>query len=75
MPLTDWIEFVKYGGSIAAPMLLIALLWMDKQRKEAKDEAKEAREETKLVNTKLSDLSERTIVLLTELKGMVTKRS
>lgn len=56
-------------------MLLIALVWMDGQRKQAKEEAKEAREETKLVNNKLSDLSERTIVLLTELKGMVTKRS
>ena len=68
MTLIEAIEFVKYGGSIAAPLLLVALIWMNGERKEAREEAKQS-------NAKLADLSERTIVLLTELKGMVTKRS
>lgn len=66
MTLIDAIEFVKYGGGIAAPLLLIALLWMNGQRQEARNEAKEA-------TAKLSDLSERTIVLFTEIKGLVGK--
>ena len=68
MPLAEVIEYVKAGGGIAAPLLLLALIWMNKQREEAREEAKETA-------AKLADLSERTIVLLTELKGMVTKRS
>jgi len=61
MTLIEAIEFVKYGGSIAAPLLLIALIWMNSERKDAIAETREA-------NSKLANLSERTIVLLTEIK-------
>ena len=64
MALPEWIEFVKAGGGICAPLLLIALLWMNNERKEAIQKWEAS-------NAKLSDLSERTIVLFTEIKGIV----
>lgn len=61
MQLPELIEYVKSGGGILAPMLLLALVWMNSERKDAAAKADAA-------NSKLADLSERTIVLLTEIK-------
>lgn len=57
-------EYVKNGGGYCAPLLLIALLWMNAERKDllAKLEAK---------STKIESLAERTIVMLTELRGLL----
>lgn len=64
MSLTELIEYVKSSGGICAPLLAIALLWMERERKNAVAEAKEA-------NAKLANLSERTLVLFTEIKGLL----
>lgn len=67
MPLADLIEYVKSGGGICAPLLLLALFWMNGERKDAVAEAKAA-------NEKMASLSERTIVLFTEIKGLLGNR-
>ena len=67
MTLTDWIEYVKASGSVCAPLLLIALVWMNSDRKTAIDKYEKA-------NDKLQNLSEKTIVLLTEIKGLFGSR-
>lgn len=66
MPIADLIELCKAGGGILAPFLLLALIWMNGERKEAVSDAKES-------NSKLRELSEKTIVLLTELKAMANR--
>lgn len=63
MTLADWIEYVKASGSVCAPLLLIALLWMNNERKNALTKYEKS-------NDKLQSLSEKTIVLLTEIKGL-----
>lgn len=64
MPLGEVIDYIKTYGGVCAPLLLVAILWLERERKEAIAEAKEA-------NTKLAALSERTIVLFTEIKGIL----
>ncbi len=66
MPIADLIELCKAGGGILAPFLLLALVWMNGKLKDAEAEAKEA-------NALLRVLSEKTIVLLTELKAMANR--
>lgn len=63
MNAAEVFEYVKNGGGYCAPLLLIALFWMNAERKDLlqKLEAK---------STKVESLSERTIVVLTELKGL-----
>lgn len=61
MSLPELIEYVKSGGGIISPLLLLALIWMNGERKDAVSKADDA-------NLKLADLSERTMVLLTEIK-------
>lgn len=57
----DFFTYVKDGGAYCSPLLLAALLWMVRERKDllAKLEAKSA---------KVENLTERMIVLMTELK-------
>lgn len=64
MTIAEIIEYVKSSGGYSAPLLLVALIWMEKERKSAVAEAKEA-------NAKLASLSERTLVLFTEIKALV----
>lgn len=67
MTAAEIFEYVKNGGGYCAPLLLAALIWMNSERKDllTKLEAKSA---------KVESLSERTIILLTEFKGMLGHR-
>lgn len=67
MTLIEWIDYVKAGGSVCAPLLLIALLWMNNERKNALEKYEK-------INDKLQNLSEKTIILLTEIKGLFGSR-
>ncbi len=60
-------EWVKASGNVCAPLLLVALLWMNNERKIAVDKHEKA-------NDKLQNLSERTMILLTEIKGLFGSR-
>jgi hypothetical protein len=67
MTLTEWFEYIQSGGSVCAPLLLFALLWMNSERKEAIAKCEKSEE-------KLQNLSEKTIILLTEIKGLFGSR-
>lgn len=60
-PSFDFFTYVKDGGAYCSPLLLAALLWMVRERKDllSKLEAKSA---------KLENLTERVIILMTEIK-------
>ena len=61
MTLEWWFDFIQRAGGVAAVLELGALLWMNVDRKRLLD-ALEVKDK------QLSDLSERTMVLLAELK-------
>lgn len=67
MELPELIGYVKSGGGICAPLLLLALLWMNNERKNALAKLDTA-------NAKLESLSERSIILFTEIKGLLGNR-
>lgn len=69
MPLSlgEVFEYVKAGGGICAPLLFVALIWMNKEREKAVDKYDKS-------NEKLQNLSERTLVLLTEIKALFGSR-
>lgn len=64
MTAAEIFEYVKNGGGYCAPLLLVALIWMNGERRDllTKLEAKSG---------KVESLSERTIIVLTELKGLL----
>jgi len=85
MPIAELVELVKTGGGVCSVLLVLALLWMNKQldkargeHKEALDRAhgerKEALEKLEDNNEKLQHLSERTLVLLAEIKVLFGSR-
>lgn len=61
MTLEWWLQTVKDGGSIAAVLLLGAVIWLNIDRNRLIEENKEKDE-------KLGDLAERTIVIMTEIR-------
>lgn len=61
MTLEWWLQAVKDGGAIAAVLELGALIWLNIDRNRLI-------EENKSKDTRLDNLSERTITVLTELK-------
>lgn len=67
MTAAEIMEWVKASGNVCAPLLLVALLWMNNERKIAVDKHEKA-------NDKLQNLSERTMILLTEIKGLFGSR-
>lgn len=68
MALEWWFQKVQEGGAIAAVLLLGALIWLNVDRKRLLSalEAKDAIIADK--DAKLENLSERTLVLLAEVK-------
>lgn len=63
MPIsTDQLDLIQKGGMVL--LLLIAIWWLDKDRRRLIAE-------NKSMNDKLTDLSERTIVAMVELRGTV----
>lgn len=63
MTVAEIMEWIKASGNVCAPLLFVALLWMNNERKTAVDKYEKA-------NDKLQNLSEKTIILLTEIKGL-----
>lgn len=61
MTLEWWFQIVKDGGAVAAVLLLGALVWMDRERRRLV-------EENKLKDGQLVNLSERTVIVMTEIK-------
>ena len=59
MTLPEFMEYVRAGGAVTAP--IFALLWW-LERDERKDSQKE-----------LKDVSERSVVAISEMKGLVTQ--
>ena len=66
MSLPDLIEYVKSSGGICAPLLLLALIWMNGERNKALAKLDAA-------HAKLENLSERALILFTEIKGLLGK--
>ena len=62
-----WFDLAQRGGAIIAPFLLFALIWMTRDRNSILAELKKKSE-------KLESLTERVIVVMTELKGMLAGR-
>lgn len=58
---TEVFEYVKQGGAYAAPLLFLALLWMNSERQRLRDDLAEA-------NSKLELLADRAITVMAELK-------
>lgn len=67
MPGSFWFDLAQKGGAYIAPFLLAALIWMTRDRNRLL-----ARLEQK--STKVEDMAERMIVVMTELKGMLGGR-
>lgn len=67
MTAVEFFDYIKNGGGYCAPLLFAALLWMTKERNDLleKLESKSA---------KVESLSERTIIVLTELKGLLSHK-
>lgn len=61
MTIEQWFAFVKEAGAYISPLLLGALIWMDRDRKRLI--AENMKKDDRLV-----DLSERSIAVATELK-------
>ncbi len=57
----DWIVWAKDAGAYVSPLLMAAIFWLNVDRNRLI-------EENKGKDDKLSDLSERTITVMTELK-------
>ena len=57
----DWIAYVKEGGAWCAPMLLMAVYWLNAERVRLLQEVR-TRDE------KLEDLSDRALTVMAELK-------
>ncbi len=57
----DWIAWAKEAGAYVSPLLMAALFWLNVDRNRLISENKEK-------DGKLSDLSERTITVMTELR-------
>lgn len=68
MTSADIMELVRTSGNVIAPLLLVALIWMNNERKAAVDKYEKA-------NDKLQNLSEKTMILLTEIKGLFGSKS
>jgi hypothetical protein len=68
MPSQDWFEIVQRGGAITSPLLLAALIWMNRERIRLIGEVASK-------DAKLEGIAERTITLMTELKGLISARS
>jgi hypothetical protein len=67
MTSAEIMEYIKASGGVCAPLLLVALIWMNNERKNALTKYENS-------NDKLQNLSERTLILLTEIKGLFGSR-
>lgn len=74
MTTADFFQYVKDGGAYCAPLLLAALLWLNSERIRLLGELKTATDKIEAKSDKLESLAERTVVILTEFKGLMTGR-
>lgn len=65
MSMEQLFNFVQQGGSYCAPLLLVALYWLSRDRQRLLDENKEK-------DQRLQGLSEQLITISTELKVFLT---
>lgn len=68
MPIEQWFQIVKDGGAVAAVLLLGAVLWLNADRNRLLEALKDKDSIIADKDTKLETLSERTLVLLAEVK-------
>lgn len=68
MTIEQWFQFVKDGGAISAVLLLGAVLWLNADRNRLLDALKDKDSIIADKDEKLETLSERTLVLLAEVK-------
>jgi hypothetical protein len=57
----DWVAYVKEGGAWCAPLLLMAIYWLNTERARLL-------EEVKIRDEKLEELSDKALTVMTELK-------
>ena len=61
MSATELFDYVKNGGAYCSPLLLIALIWLNAERSRLLEELSER-------EGRITELSDRTLTLLAELK-------
>jgi len=64
----DWFELVSKGGAYVSPLLLAAILWLNAERNRLLGELTLKAADLKEANDKVESLSERILVVTTELK-------
>jgi hypothetical protein len=67
MPVEFWLDLLQRGGAILSPFLAYALLWMTGDRNRLLTRLEEK-------STKVEDMAERMIVVMTEVKGLFSGR-
>lgn len=63
----DWFSFVKEGGAYCAPLLLVALLWLNADRNRLLSALKEK-------DAQVEELAERVLTVVAELKTFLFNR-
>lgn len=66
--MDQWYQWAKDGGTILSPFLLGALVWMDAERRRLIASNKDKDDRLFEKDDKLVSLSERTLVILAEIK-------
>lgn len=67
-PLDVALSVVEKGGAYCSPLLLLALAWMERDRRRLLESLKHKDSELKIKDTHIMDLAERIITVATELK-------
>jgi hypothetical protein len=63
----DWFDYVKNAGGYASPLLLGALIWLDRERNRLLGEVK-------IRDEKLEKLAERLLTVAAELKTLFDRK-
>jgi hypothetical protein len=71
--MDQWYQWAKDGGAVLSPFLLAALFWLNGDRNRLIESIKEKDDKMSEKDDKLASISERTLVLLTEIKALLFK--
>lgn len=66
--MDQWFQWAKEGGAYLSPFLLGALVWMNSDRNRLITACKDKDDKLSEKDDKLANLSERTLVTLTEIR-------
>jgi hypothetical protein len=69
--MEQWLQWAKEGGAILSPFLLGALFWMNSDRNRLIDALKDKDTLLQAKDDRLASLSERTIVVFTEIRTIL----